>query len=239
MEHTNNGVPLFKENNYALWKGRMEVYLLVQGYEVWDVVQNGFTPTADEQGKKNLVNDAKAKNIIISGLTKYAYHKVLGCKTAKNVWDKLENIYASDSNVKEAKLQIYRAKFEQIRMKEDVKIIAYFQHGKFKGKLPLICFGCGEVGHFAAKCKNRSDGNSKGNKVFKKFNKEGKKKGFKRNYLSKEDCSSSDEDGDSEEEANERVLFMAKHNKQRVSNNEEEWLTIEEFSKEAIKLRNS
>ena len=44
----------------------MEVYLLVQGYEVWDTVQNGFTSTADEQGKKKLVNDAKAKNIIIS-----------------------------------------------------------------------------------------------------------------------------------------------------------------------------
>lgn len=29
---------------------------------------------------------------------------------------------------------------------------------------------------------------------------------------------------------------MAKHNKQEVSNNEEEGLTIEEFSKEAIKL---
>ena len=45
--------------------------------------------------------------------------------------------------------------------------------------------------------------------------------------LSKEDSSSSDEDSDSEEEANERVLFMANHNKQEVSNNEEEGLTIE------------
>ena len=55
-------------------------------------------------------------------------------------------------------------------------------------------------------------------------------------FLSKEDGSSSDEDSESEEEANERVLFMDKHNKQEVSNNEEEGLTIEEFSKEAIKL---
>ena len=58
----------------------------------------------------------------------------------------------------------------------------------------------------------------------------------KGNFLSKEDSSSSDEESDNKEEANERVLFMAKHNKQEVSNNEEEGLTIEEFSKEAIKL---
>lgn len=99
----------------------------MQGYEVWDIVQNGFTPTVDEQGNKNLANDAKSKNIIISGLIEYGYHKVLGCKTAKNVWDKLENIYAGDSNVKEVKLQIHGAKFEQLRMKEDDNIVAYFQ----------------------------------------------------------------------------------------------------------------
>ena len=91
-------------------------------------VQNGFTSTADEQGKKILVNDAKAKNIIISEIIEYAYHKVLGCKTAKNVWDKLENIYAGDSNVKEAKLKIYGVKFQQLRMKEDCNIAAYFQY---------------------------------------------------------------------------------------------------------------
>ena len=54
----------------------MEVYLLEQGYKAWDTVQNGFTPTANEEGKKNLVNDGKAKNIIISGLIESTYHKV-------------------------------------------------------------------------------------------------------------------------------------------------------------------
>ena len=88
--------------------------------------------------------------------------------------------------------------------------------GKLKGKIPLICFGCHEVGNFATKYLNRSDENSKGNKFFKKFNKQGKKKGFKMNFLYKEDISSSDEDSDNKEEANERVMFMAKHIKQEV-----------------------
>ena len=62
--------------------------------------------------------DARAKDPIINGLIEYVYLKVLSCKTSKEVWDKLEKIYAGDSNVKEAKLQIYREKIEQLKMKE-------------------------------------------------------------------------------------------------------------------------
>ena len=43
------------------------------------------------------------------------------------VWGKPENIYAGDSKVKEAKLQIFRAKFEQLKMREDEDIAEYFQ----------------------------------------------------------------------------------------------------------------
>ena len=57
--------------------------------------------------------------------------------------------------------------------------------GKFKGKILLICFSCGEVGKLTKKCLNISDGNSKGKKVFKKFNKKGEKKLLKRSFLFK------------------------------------------------------
>jgi hypothetical protein len=35
------------------------------------------------------------------------------CDSAKDLWNKLQNIYEGDAKVKEAKLQIFRAKFEQ------------------------------------------------------------------------------------------------------------------------------
>ena len=68
MEYTKNRVSLFNGNNYALWSGRMHVHLLVQGYKVWEIIDKGFTLTQDEQGKKNIIYDAKAKDLIISGL---------------------------------------------------------------------------------------------------------------------------------------------------------------------------
>eukprot|EP00253_Pinus_taeda_P001590 PITA_01590 len=127
MEYTKNRVPLFNGNNYALWSRRMQVHLLAQGYEVWEIIDKGFTLTQDEQGKKNMVYDEKDKDLIISGLIESVYLKVLSCKTTKDVWGKLENIYGGDSKVKEEKLQIFRAKFEQLKIREDEDIVAYFQ----------------------------------------------------------------------------------------------------------------
>ena len=71
--------------------------------------------------------------------------------------------------------------------------------GKFKGKIPLIVFEIGEVGHFAAKCPHKNEVLTKGRKGPRKFNKQSKKKWFKKSFFSKEDNSSSDEDSDNGE----------------------------------------
>jgi hypothetical protein len=81
--------------------------------------------------------------------------------------------------------------------------------GRYRGKLPLICFNCDGIGHFSNKCpykKNRNDeGDSKGKKTYK--GKRTTKKFFKKSLCTKEDISSSDEDEASDSET-ERVLFM-------------------------------
>jgi hypothetical protein len=51
---------------------------------------------------------------------------IMHCDSANKIWDKLHNVYEGDSEVKDAKLQTYRGQFEQSRMKEDEKIVAYF-----------------------------------------------------------------------------------------------------------------
>ena len=53
------------------------------------------------------------------------YSKVAHCKSAKEIWDKLQNIYEGDTKFKATKLQTYRGQFEQLKMKKDEDIVAY------------------------------------------------------------------------------------------------------------------
>jgi hypothetical protein len=71
-------------------------------------------------------NNFKAKNAPLNGLSDTVFTKVAHCKSAKEIWDKLQNIYEGDTKVKATKIQTYRGQFEQIKMKEDDNIEAYF-----------------------------------------------------------------------------------------------------------------
>jgi hypothetical protein len=62
----------------------------------------------------------------LNALGESIYTKFIHCKSVKQIWDTLQNIYEGDSKVKEAKLQTYRGQFKQLKMKEDENIVAYF-----------------------------------------------------------------------------------------------------------------
>jgi hypothetical protein len=69
-------------------------------------------------------NNSKSKNALLNGLSEMVFTKVAHCKSAKEVWDKLQIIYEGYSKVKEAKLQTYIGQFKQLKMKEYENISA-------------------------------------------------------------------------------------------------------------------
>jgi len=48
------------------------------------------------------------------------------CKSAKDVWEKLNQSHEGDDKVKQAKLQTFRMRFENLSMSEDETIVEYF-----------------------------------------------------------------------------------------------------------------
>jgi hypothetical protein len=91
-----------------------------------------------------------------------------------------------------------------------VKILNKGTNDRYRGKIPLICFNFGGIGHFSNKCpskkKRNDEGYSKEKQAYK--GKRTKKKAFKKILCTKEDISSLDEDEVSDNEMT-RVLFMA------------------------------
>lgn len=88
----------------------------IEGYEILE------NPPMDQAEKKACENNAKDRNAILCGSSNSEFLKVLKCKNAKDVWEKLYTIYEGDDKVKEAKLQTHRAYFKSIKMKEDESI---------------------------------------------------------------------------------------------------------------------
>jgi hypothetical protein len=108
----------------------MNTYIQAHGFQVWQSIVDGYTalavPPTNDKALKLGENNSKAKNALLNGLSDRVFTKVAHCKSAKEIWDKLQNIYEGDSKVKATKLQTYRGQFEQLKMKEDEDIAACF-----------------------------------------------------------------------------------------------------------------
>jgi hypothetical protein len=133
MESNNlykNGIPQFDGQKYYFWSIRMKTYIQAQGFQVWQSIVDGYTaPTVPPKNDKVVKlgeNNSKSKNALLNGLSDTVFTKVAHCKSATEIWDKLQNIYEGDTKVKAAKLQTYRGQFKQLKMKEDENIATYF-----------------------------------------------------------------------------------------------------------------
>jgi hypothetical protein len=97
--------------------------------DVWDVVETGYTKPvvlASKDDKLEFSFNAKGMNAILNGLAEAEFVNVMHLDTAKAMWGKLINSYEGNEKVKDAKLQTYRLKFEQLKMNEDETISKYF-----------------------------------------------------------------------------------------------------------------
>jgi hypothetical protein len=84
----------------------------VHEFEIWKYVVDGYKePTVlstNERAIRLGKNNSKDTNALLNGICESIYTRVIHCKSAKDIWDKLQNIYEGDSKVKATKLQIYR-----------------------------------------------------------------------------------------------------------------------------------
>lgn len=124
--------PFFCGNDYAYWKTRMRIYLQALDYEIWEVVCDGpFMPTFKDEGgddipkpssqwseleKRKMSLNSKAMNALFCALDKKEFHRVSSCKSAQEIWNKLEVVYEGTNQVKESKISRYTRQYELFQM---------------------------------------------------------------------------------------------------------------------------
>ena len=79
--------------------------------------------TTDDLSKKKEHNQAMLE--ISSALSYAEYDDIKGCDTAHKMWETLSNIYGGDDNVKRAKRESLRAKFDDMKMEEGENVAQY------------------------------------------------------------------------------------------------------------------
>ena len=97
MIRSMNGAPMFFGNKYEIWKVRMKEYIGSVGCGVWLFVGDGYNPpnkvklATQKEAKKN---NSMAIEAILDGLSYSIKGKVGQCVLAKELWNKLDDLYS-------------------------------------------------------------------------------------------------------------------------------------------------
>ena len=74
------------------------------------------------EDRTHLTLNAKGMNVLYSALDSNEFIRVKGCRSTKEIWDKLREIHEGGENVKEHKKSILVTKYESFKMEphEDI-----------------------------------------------------------------------------------------------------------------------
>ncbi|EOY20320.1 Gag-pol polyprotein-like protein [Theobroma cacao] len=117
--------PVFNGENYPIWSEKMESYL--RGLDLWDVVESGAevpalkdnaTPAQVKQHHKEVAKRFRALSYIQGALTDAMFVRIMGCKTAKDAWERLKVQFEGSERTKEMQIMNLTREFDTMRMKD-------------------------------------------------------------------------------------------------------------------------
>ena len=122
--------PIFDGNNYDYRKKRMEVHFKALGRKLWGIVEEGYVildpKVLTNADTDNIAFNDQALSVLYSALALSEFNRVKGLDQAHAIWEKLKEIYEGTSTVKEAKLYVYKGKFNEFAMKKDEDVSTMF-----------------------------------------------------------------------------------------------------------------
>ncbi|KAD6119146.1 hypothetical protein E3N88_10417 [Mikania micrantha] len=119
---------MFTPDDNDTWKVRMEGFIRNQDFKLWKSVLEGpfiLTVAAADEDYKKMEVDSKAMwiQMAISNSIIHAFKK---CKSAKELWNSLQQMYEGSEDVKENKKDMLKQKFENFFQENNKKMASQY-----------------------------------------------------------------------------------------------------------------
>ncbi|XP_050233044.1 uncharacterized protein LOC126681539 [Mercurialis annua] len=105
--------------DYMYWKIKMRVFVQAMDLDMWMLIENGPRPQtkmALEVDERLILLEKRAMHVLYCALDDNALASIVGCNSAKDIWDKLELIHEGNARAKEMKISMLEEDYEQFKM---------------------------------------------------------------------------------------------------------------------------
>ncbi|GKC04031.1 hypothetical protein Tco_0995641 [Tanacetum coccineum] len=119
-------VPMLKPGEYELWRMRMEQYIQIIDYSLWEVIENGNAPpitkvvegvetiigptTAEEKAQRRL--ELKARSTLLMGIPNEHQLKFNSIKDAKSLRQAIEKRFGGNTATKKTQRNLLKQQYE-------------------------------------------------------------------------------------------------------------------------------
>jgi gag-polypeptide of LTR copia-type/Zinc knuckle len=130
--------PLFDGKFYAYWKNRMEIFIKSSNYRCWLAIQDGDYKITKMDSESNVVEkpiseftrtdyetvelNYQAMQMLMCGLGPNEHNRIMGCKSAKQIWNLLEVTHEGTNEVKRSKIDLLFRQYELFQMEPNESI---------------------------------------------------------------------------------------------------------------------
>ena len=143
---------VLKYGQLAWWLETHEIYIRQQDFQCWYVIEHGDYIIAekdhskwDEKEFRLLEKNAKAKQLILNGLSRGDMDKVMHLKSAKDIWKEIQVIHAGSKDHQDLIKHDLLTEFIGFTMKPNESVSAY--HSRFQVLIDRMRASKGNMEH--------------------------------------------------------------------------------------------
>nr|ABA98847.1 retrotransposon protein, putative, unclassified [Oryza sativa Japonica Group] len=140
--------------DFSHWCSRLQSYIMAEDYDIWIKVSHAYVipeaiNTAAE--KTAFEQNCKARNILLSGISRSDYDRVAHLQTAHEIWVALSNFHQGTNNIKELRRDLFKNEYIKFEMKPGEALDDYLSRNRKRGS-PNRCSECGSIDHLRSHC---------------------------------------------------------------------------------------